>query len=151
MFKQMQVTRMHVHNDGRIVPCGHVRAALKSSMSLNNTPCHTREHFFSCYGTNLFVASHPFGQNFIAALHLYEQSKWNGRLSDLFDIQYKELSIKYLTVREISHEFVGIKKKPVPFLISNFVQVPRKAASLYEIWYLSHYYYSMILVMLHHL
>ena len=27
MFKQAQVTRMHVHNDGRIVPCGHVRAA----------------------------------------------------------------------------------------------------------------------------
>ena len=34
----------------------------------------------------------------------------------MFDIQYKELSIKYLTVREISHEFVmDIKKKTCSF------------------------------------
>ena len=34
----------------------------------------------------------------------------------MFDIQYKELSIKYLTVREISHEFdMDIKKKTRSF------------------------------------
>ena len=51
----------------------------------------------------------------------------------MFDIQYKELSIKYLTVRKISHEFdMDIKKKPVPFLISNLVRVPKKGGKTTE-------------------
>jgi hypothetical protein len=57
MSKHAQVTII-------IVPCGHVSAALKSSMSLYTThPVTLGNIFFSCHGTNLFVASHPFGQN----------------------------------------------------------------------------------------
>ena len=49
------------------VPCGHVHAALKSSMSLYTThPVTLGNIFFSCHSTNLFVASHPFGQNLLS-------------------------------------------------------------------------------------